>query len=274
MRFFNLSAFITALVCLGAAFGGCDKSQQNQPGEANNQGVQDTKATKTTEGSLSARAPGAPGTSGAAQVPPATQQPATKELTQTPAERLGVLPEGLGIPVGGTLPAVQLTDIDGKPASLVALADKHKRLLVIFYRGGWCPYCNSQVRQLAKEFPKLQARGVTPVLISVDKPDEAAKTSAAWQIPFPVLSDSDLVAHKAFRVLNPLNDEQLQQFAGFGPILEQYSGRDHHTIAVPSIFLFGPDKTVLWAHADPAYKVRPTMEQLLTALDSLGFAIQ
>lgn len=141
--------------------------------------------------------------------------------------------------------------------------------MLVFYRGGWCPFCNYQIRQLTEAYPQYRERGVTPVAISVDRPEEAAKTRATYEIPFPVLSDPDLAAHRAYRVMHEVDDAERERLAGFGMDIERASGRDHHVIAIPSVFVVDAEGVVRWAHADPDYRVRPSNEQILAALDRL-----
>jgi len=100
----------------------------------------------------------------------------------------------------------------------VSLRDLASRgsLLVTFYRGGWCPFCNFQIRELTTAFPEFRRRGVTPIAISVDRVEEAAKTSATCEIPFPVLPDPNLVAHRAFRVVRHVGDAEFARLKGKG----------------------------------------------------------
>jgi peroxiredoxin len=178
----------------------------------------------------------------------------------------------MGVAVGGLAPAATLRGIDGHQ---VALADLVKRgsVLVVFYRGGWCPYCNFEIHELAAAFPEYQRRGVTPVAISVDRIEEAAKTQKTYEIPFPVLSDPDLAAHRAFRVVHEAGAAEVGALKTFGIDIESASGRDHHAFAIPAIFLVDPTGTVRWAHADPDYKVRPHTPQVLAAIDTLGLRV-
>lgn len=106
-----------------------------------------------------------------------------------------------------------------------------------------------------------------PVLVSVDRVDEAAKTQASWEIPFPVLSDPTLNAHNAWNVNFVVDEETIKKYARFGIDLEESSGQTHHTIAVPSMFLVDRDGVVRWAHAELDYRTRPTVEQVLVAID-------
>jgi peroxiredoxin len=198
---------------------------------------------------------------------PAPKAPPQKESAQTPPPRLGTLPEGVGLAVGSKVPDARLSDAEGRPVQLSDLV-KRGPVLVMFYRGGWCPYCNFQIRSLTQAHGEFQRRGITPVAISVDKIQEAAKTRATYAVPFPVLSDPDLATHRAFRMVHQADDAEVAKLKGYGIDLEASSGRTHHGFAVPGLFLIDRDGTVRWAHADPDYKVRPKTEQILAAIDS------
>lgn len=147
-------------------------------------------------------------------------------------------------------------------------------VLLVFYRGGWCPYCNSQIHELTAAYPEYKKRGVTPVAISVDRVEESAKTQATYTIPFPVLSDSDLAAHRAYRVLHEVDEAEFARLKGFGIDLERASGRSHHAIAVPSLFVIDGKGVVRWAHANLDYKVRPSTVQILAAIDGLNLGLE
>jgi peroxiredoxin len=198
--------------------------------------------------------------------------PMLKEYAPTPQDRLGTLPPGMGVAVGQPAPDFTAADLNGSPASLSAIRQQRGAVLLAFYRGGWCPYCNFEIRELTKAFPQFKQKGVTPIAISVDKVDEAARTGATYEIPFPVLSDPDLHAHEAFRVIHEASPEEVSRLKGFGIDIERSSGRAHHRFAVPAYFLIDSQGVIRWAHADPEYKVRPTVPQLLSAIDSAKLA--
>jgi peroxiredoxin len=192
-----------------------------------------------------------------------------KEISATPDERLGKLPDGVGIPPGDRPADAVVKGLDGAKVDLAELASKRGPLLVVFYRGGWCPYCNFEIHELAAAFPEYQKRGVLPVAISVDQATEASKTAATYEIPFPVLSDSDLRAHEAFRVVHAAGEAETARLKGFGIDLERSSGKAHHKFAIPALFVVDKKYTVVWAHADPDYKVRPRTPQILASIDEL-----
>ena len=203
----------------------------------------------------------------ASSAPVASSTPVMKEYSAPPADRVGVLAPNTGIPVGQKAPDVHARDLDGKDIALSSLYARSP-ILLAFYRGGWCPYCNSEIHALTTAYPEYQKRGVTPVAVSVDKPDAEAKMRATYAVPFPILSDDDAVDIEAFHVVKHVGDDELAKMKSFGVDLESYSGKTHHEIAIPALFLIDRSGVVRWAHSDPEYKVRPSTAQILAAIDA------
>jgi peroxiredoxin len=193
--------------------------------------------------------------------------PTPKEYAATAAERVGVLAAGTGIAVGQPVPEVRAQDLSGKDVSLASLYAGGP-ILLAFYRGGWCPYCNMEIHSLSVAYPEFQKRGVTPVALSVDRPEAEAMLKATYTIPFPVLSDPDAHAIEAFHLIKNVSPEELAKMRSFGIDLEAYSGRTHHQIAIPALFLIDHTGVVRWAHSDPDFKVRPSTAQILAAIDA------
>ncbi len=108
-----------------------------------------------------------------------------------------------------------------------------------------------------------------PVGISVDAPEHAKLLGEALNVTFPLLSDQDLDVHRLFNVLNTLDSKTVALYEEYQLNIDKWSERDHHTIAVPSIFLIDENRTVRWAHAHRDHKTRPTVDQILTAIQSI-----
>ncbi|TQV66710.1 AhpC/TSA family protein [Exilibacterium tricleocarpae] len=192
---------------------------------------------------------------------------APRAYTSVEDTALGVNENGKGLEPGTQVTAVTIADIHGKPYP-IQQAWAEKPALVIFYRGGWCPYCNMHVRDLSLGYPQLQAAGVQPLLISVDEPDKSAMVGAQYEIPFPVLSDPQLLAHEAFNVVLELNEETLAKYKEYGIDLKAWSGEGHNKIAVSSAFLIDQSGTVLFSHAPKDYRSRPSVEQLVAVAEA------
>lgn len=223
-----------------------------------------------------AAAPAAPVTTpAAAPAPIAAPAPAAEParpakpalaLTDTPDDKLGTVPTGLGLKVGSKAPDAKLPDITGATQQLAALY-RQGPTFVVFYRGGWCPFCNLQLHGLTKAKPDFDKKGIRLVAISVDQPGEEAKTQAQNEVAFPMLSDSDLETHKAFNVVHVPSAEEAEKLAKYGIDLAKYSGQQHRSFAVPSIFLVDRAGKVRWVHVDEEYKTRPSPAQLLAVAD-------
>jgi peroxiredoxin len=194
---------------------------------------------------------------------PTLQASTPKPLTEPTAEALGTREDGLGLAVGAAIPLFEVQDFRGETFSSTAINDANT--LVVFYRGGWCPFCNFQIRELSQSYDNFKTLGVSLVAISVDRPDAAAVTRNAYEVPFPVLSDPNLKAHEAFNVVLQLDAAGVARLAKYGHEIEKWSGKDHHKMAVPAVFLVRDGK-VAWAHVARDYKTRPSTEQLLTVV--------
>ena len=188
------------------------------------------------------------------------------QLEVTAAADLGTLADDIGLPPGTIVPGFTVNDHQGNSITLEELKTRGN-LLVVFYRGGRCPYCNRQIRQLTEARPAFKQREVVPVLISVDKPDAAAMAMRTYEIPFPVLSDPDLVVHDLFKVTMQLDDKLIPKYREYGINVEDWSGRTHHKFAVASVFLINQAGVVVWSHSALDYKTRPSVEQLLRVID-------
>jgi peroxiredoxin len=187
-------------------------------------------------------------------------------LAETPADKLGTAPAGFGPKVGEKAPDATLPDITGRAQRLANLYAQGPTL-VIFYRGGWCPFCNLQLHEFSKAKPEFDSRGIRIVAISVDKPSEEAKTQAKHGVPFPMLSDSKLVAHQKYRVVHVPGDEERQKLAAYKLDLAAYSGESHGNFAVPAVLLVDKAGIVRFVHVDEEYKTRPSVKQMLAVVD-------
>jgi peroxiredoxin len=164
--------------------------------------------------------------------------------------------------IGAVAPDADLRDMDGKPVMLKA-ALGGKPGVVIFYRGGWCPYCNAHLHEVKNIEKDLRALGYVTVAISPDRPEELAKTAAKQSLPYALLSDSKLDAARAFGIAFQVDSETLTKYAHYGVDLRKSSGEPHDWLPVPSLFLIGKDGKVKFAYTNPDYRVRLKAKVLL-----------
>lgn len=200
--------------------------------------------------------------------PPTSGPRVVKEFVAVDGMSLGTIPMGVAIPPGGPAYGGYAVDAEGRRVDVGALIRAENALLLVFSRGGFCPYSNFEIRELARNASAFRSRGVGIVVITADRPPEAEKTRATYAAPFPVLSDGDLVLHDIYRVGHQADAKELKSLALGRVDVEPWSNRKHHRFAVPSLFLVNRTGRVLWSHATEDERTRPKVSQILAALDA------
>ena len=190
---------------------------------------------------------------------------APRDYTPIEQAQIGTREDGLGVKNGHQIGDVTLEQFGADALTLSDLWNEQP-LLIVFYRGGWCPFCNTQIKEMSDNYGQFEKLDVLPVFISVDKPDVASLTSQTYSIPFPVLSDTALSAHTEFNVVNKISDEQRARMAKRGLDFDEWSGSNHGVIAHASTFLVDSKGVVQWSTVVKDYRSRPTLEQLLAAI--------
>lgn len=170
--------------------------------------------------------------------------------------------------IGSPLPKASLRAIDGKQVTLEKINDG-KPTLLVFYRGGWCPYCNTQLSELRKLVQPLKTRGVQLVAISPDQPAELFASVEKNELDYQLYSDSAVQAIEGFGIGFKLDDATIKKYAGYGIDLEKSSGEKHHVLPVPSVFLIDAEGVVQFSYVNPDYRVRVSSNVVLAAVDEL-----
>ena len=175
------------------------------------------------------------------------------------------------LPVGAPAPAFAGTTTDGKVRTFNP-AGYQRPTIVIFYRGGWCPYCNMQLSDLRLAEPKLRERGFEIVFLSTDRPEILYSSLKATDIHYTLLSDSHLEAAKAFHVAYRLDDASIQMQKQYGVDLEKTTGTTIHELPVPSVFIIDTTGTIRYVYSNPDYKIRLGADALLAAAEPYATA--
>ena len=166
--------------------------------------------------------------------------------------------------VGSRAPAFAAQTVEGKLRSF-SPDSYQKPTIVIFYRGGWCPYCNTQLSDLHTVEPKLRERGFEIVFISTDQPKLLYSSLKATDIHYTLLSDSHLEAAQAFHVAYHVNDATLAKMREYGVDLESTTGTTLHELPVPSVFIIDTSGTIRYVYSNPDYKIRLGADALWAA---------
>jgi peroxiredoxin len=170
--------------------------------------------------------------------------------------------------LGNPLPDVALRTLEGAPITL-SEAVGGKPAALVFYRGGWCPYCNLQLSGLRLIRKDLDALGFQLIAISPDNPTELKKTLDKDALDYRLLSDSSAAAMRAFGVGYQVDAQTLSKLAGYGIDLERASGEAHHVLPVPSVWLVDGDGSLQFSYVHPDYTVRLPEQVVLSAAQAI-----
>ena len=173
--------------------------------------------------------------------------------------------ESAALGLGAALPALSLPDANGKPVDLRAL-NASGPLVIVFYRGGWCPYCNLELREWQRLLPQLRALGATLVAISPQTPDNSLSTSEKNELAFSVLSDSRLAAAQAFGIAFTLNAELVALYSQVGNDLPTLNGNGQWVLPLPATYVIDRDGVISYAHVQADYRLRAEPQDVLDQL--------
>ncbi|MCW2244305.1 peroxiredoxin-like family protein [Azospirillum canadense] len=168
---------------------------------------------------------------------------------------------------GDKAPDFTLNDPDGNPVSSAELLAKGP-LVVSFYRGVWCPYCNMELQALQAALPTFQALGASLVAISPQTAPNSRKSVRQNALAFPILSDPRNDVAAAFGLRFQLPDYLIELYKGLKNELPAFNGDPSWTLPMPARFVIGQDGTILYAEVNPDYTRRPEPEDMLPALRS------
>ena len=177
--------------------------------------------------------------------------------------------ESAALSVGDPAPDPTLPDANGNPVALSSLWSKGP-LVVVFYRGGWCPYCNFTLRAWQSRGADLAERGAGLVAISPQTPDGSLDTANKNALAFAVLSDSALRAADAFGITFTMAPALQTLYAASGNDLAVVNGNGVWRLPIPATFVVDRLGVVRYADVDADYSVRAEPSAVLAAVDALG----
>lgn len=170
--------------------------------------------------------------------------------------------------IGDTVPDVKLLTEDDAAVSLREVV-KEKPAVLIFYRGGWCPYCNRHLGALAEIEGKVLAAGYQILAISPDQPAKLKATPDREKLGYRLLSDRKAKAAQALGITFQVPAELVAKYKNEYQIdLEAASGETHHLLPHPAVFVVERDGVIRYAHVNPDYKIRLTPEEILAVIEA------
>ena len=172
-------------------------------------------------------------------------------------------PEGLFI--ASKAPDFKAKDQNGKEVRLKDLLKKGKVVLV-FYRGQWCPYCNKELSRLQDSLQFITDKGATLLAVSPEKPENISKTVEKTKATYSVLYDEDLKIMKAYEVEFEVQENTITRYRNAGIDLEKSNGGNGKYLPVPAVYVIDKESTITYRFFLLYYKKRPSVQDILKNL--------
>ena len=179
----------------------------------------------------------------------------------------GILDKALHI--GDTIFSFSLPDANNNSVSSDMLL-KQGPIIVTFYRGGWCPFCNMQLAAYENILPQIHALGAQLVAISPEQPDSSLSTVERQKIHFVVLSDNENQVAKQFNIVYDLPDQLIEIYKQFKLDIPAYNNTDRYELPLGATYIVDTKGIITYAFVDIDYKKRAEPETLLKELAKLS----
>ncbi len=172
-------------------------------------------------------------------------------------------PDGLN--VNEKAPAFTATDQNGKKINLKKELKKGSVVLV-FYRGQWCPYCNKQLKQLEDSIGLIKAKGATVLAITPELPENISKTIEKTKASYSVLFDDGLKIMNAYKVAFRVDDKTVEKYKGYGIDFSKANGNNGASLPVPAVYVVDKKGRIAYRFFDVDYKKRSSIKDILDHL--------
>lgn len=174
------------------------------------------------------------------------------------------------IKIGQKAPDFELPNAEGKSIVLKSLLEKGP-VVITFYRGNWCPYCNLQLRALQARLDDIYALGATLVAISPQVPDGSLTEDEISKMDFIVLSDQDAKVALQYGVAWQVPEFLAEHMRVDRKLdLEKVNNGNGNVLPIPATFILGQDGVVTWNYVNVDYRTRSETEEIIEALKRLS----
>lgn len=173
-------------------------------------------------------------------------------------------PEGLFL--NSKAPDFKGRDQNGNEVRLKDLLKKGNVVLV-FYRGQWCPYCNKHLSRLQDSLQLIRDKGATLIAVSPEKPESVDSTVAKTKAEFSILYDEGLKIMKAYDVDFEVPENTLTRYRNAGIKIDENNGKNGNFLPIPATYIIDRDGNISYRFFNSDYKKRPSVKEILDNLD-------
>jgi peroxiredoxin len=170
-----------------------------------------------------------------------------------------------GLDVSQKAPEFSAKDQYGK---LIRLSSELKKgpVVLVFYRGQWCPYCNRQLSHLEDSLGFITSKGATLIAVSPEKPANISKTIEKTKASYPILFDEGLKIMEEYDVAYALDSSAVDRYKKFGLDFNEANGVNGAHLPVPTVYIINQQGTIIFKHFDPDFKKRASVKEIISHL--------
>lgn len=177
--------------------------------------------------------------------------------------------EAEGIKAGSPAPAFTATSMQGNDFSLQKALDNGP-VVMIFYRGHWCPVCNRHLKAIQDSIYLVEQHGATLIAVSPERVPLLGRTAEKTGAEFTLLHDEDFRIAKAYDVhFLPGEEDRIMYNTVLGARLEQAHSDDSQQLPIPATYIIDENGTIVWRHFNPDHRIRASMEDIVNVLEEL-----
>ena len=177
--------------------------------------------------------------------------------------------EAHGLQVGTSAPLFKALDADSNTFNLETSLQQ-KPVVLIFYRGFWCPVCNKHLGSIQDSLSMIEASGAKVIAISPEKPDYLNKMAEKTGAEFTLLYDEGYKIANAYDVtFKPTSTQLFTYNVVLGAKLKKTHSDESQQLPIPATFIISRDGIIRWRQFNPDYKKRASVKDILKAMDEL-----
>ena len=173
--------------------------------------------------------------------------------------------------VGDQAKDFRLPNASGGEQTLAVLLEEGP-LVISFYRGGWCPYCNLEFKALSDALPKINQLGAKLIGISPELPDNSMSTKEKHQLPFDVLSDFGNKVAREYGIVMDVPPSMVPLYIKWGLDVPRTNGDESWELPIPATYVIDEDGKVTFSFVNKNYTERCESAEIIKALQSLADA--
>lgn len=174
-----------------------------------------------------------------------------------------IYPEGLK--AGDKAPEFSANDNQGNVFDLNKQLEKGE-VVLIFYRGQWCPYCNKELGEMNDSLSLITATGASVIAVTPEIMENVSKTVAKTKASFPIISDSALSIMKLYKVNYAVDDTMQAKYKNYGIDFMLANGSNGANLPVPATYVIGKNGNIKYVFFNPDYRYRSSLKDILDNL--------